>query len=139
MLSTNRGLPIFSIRHGLLLAHSGLDALLAKGTCAPHWLVHTGELHARLTARTSSVGAERNVSEGSLTRSASCRRMAAICAYRTTGIDGFVARTIARSCLTDKMAHDDLVFPANSSRLQSSGTPLALLSLAPVRATRPAN
>jgi len=39
------------------LAHSGLDALLAKGTCAPNWVVHTGELHDRLTPRTSSVGA----------------------------------------------------------------------------------
>ena len=80
-LSTNRGLPIFSIRQGLLFAHSGLDALLAKGTCAPNWVVHTGELHDRLTPRTSSVGAERNVSEGSLTRSASCRRMTPICAF----------------------------------------------------------
>ena len=50
-------------------------------------------------------------------------------AKRTTGIDGFVARTIARFCLTGKMAHDDLVCPATSSRLQSSGTPLALCPL----------
>jgi hypothetical protein len=53
----------------------------------------------------------------------------AICACRTTGIDGFVARTIARFYLTGKMAHDDLVCPATSSRLQSSGTPLALCFL----------
>jgi len=46
--------------------------------------------------------------------------------------------------LTDKMAHDDLVCPAASSRLQSSGTPLALCPLhgkpwAPVRSARPAD
>jgi hypothetical protein len=65
--------------------------------------------------------------EGSLrvefTRSLSRRGTTGICAKRTTGIAGFVARTIARFWLTGKMAHDDLVCPATSSRLQSSGTP----------------
>src|ERR1700733_882838 len=65
----------------------------------------------------------------SLTNASRRSRMTAICAHRTTGIDGFVARTIARSCLTGKMAHDDLVRPATGSRLQSSGTPLALCPL----------
>ena len=42
---------------------------------------------------------------------------------------GLVTRTIARFRLTGKMAHDDLVRPATGSRLQSSGTPLALCPL----------
>ena len=58
-----------------------------------------------------------------LTPSPSHRRMAAICAYRTTEIDDFVANTTARFRLTGKIAHDDLVRPATGSRLQSSGTP----------------
>src|SRR5271166_3657838 len=64
-----------------------------------------------------------------LTRSPRRRGMTAPCAKRMTGIDRFVARTIARFCLTGKMAHDDLVCPATSSRLQSSSTPLALCPL----------
>jgi hypothetical protein len=40
---------------------------------------------------------------------------------------GLVTRTLARIRLSGKMAHDDLVCPAISSRLRSSGTPFGCI------------